>query len=280
MQRNDRQSTARATGSRWAGAAFWRAVRRRWRAIASRARAAPVVPQGKLTLAWHTNIASRWLDPQQHDGTASPDNFLMALHDGADQELPRRALRPSGARRTLRVRRGREERHVQAARGHQVPRRHAGHAGGRQVELRALSRRLGRGAARADRRASRSWTTAPSASTSRSRSSISRSCWAPPMSCGAGWVVPAKYYEQVGQDGFHAEADRRRPLQAGLAGAGREARVRGVRRLLPPGPRQAVHDGQRAGGGDARRDARARRGGHHLFRPGRADRPGEEQSRS
>src|SRR6185295_5788306 len=45
-------------------------------------RAEPVVPQGKLTLAWHTNIAARWLDPQQHDGTASPDNFLMALHDG------------------------------------------------------------------------------------------------------------------------------------------------------------------------------------------------------
>src|SRR3954470_18234559 len=46
------------------------------------ARAATVVPQGKLTLAWHTNIAPRWLDPQSHDGTASPDNFLMALHDG------------------------------------------------------------------------------------------------------------------------------------------------------------------------------------------------------
>ena len=31
-----------------------------------------------MTLAWHTNIAPRWLDPQQHDGTATPDNFLMA----------------------------------------------------------------------------------------------------------------------------------------------------------------------------------------------------------
>ena len=39
-------------------------------------------PAGKMVLAWHTNIAARWLDPQQHDGTASPDNFLMALHDG------------------------------------------------------------------------------------------------------------------------------------------------------------------------------------------------------
>src|SRR6516162_5747661 len=45
-------------------------------------RAAGITPQGKLTLAWHTNIAPRWLDPQQHDGTATPDNFLMALHDG------------------------------------------------------------------------------------------------------------------------------------------------------------------------------------------------------
>src|SRR5258705_8190596 len=45
------------------------------------ARAATVVPKGKMVLAWHTNIAARWLDPQQHDGTASGDNFLMALHD-------------------------------------------------------------------------------------------------------------------------------------------------------------------------------------------------------
>jgi peptide/nickel transport system substrate-binding protein len=45
------------------------------------ARAATVVPKGKMVLAWHTNIAARWLDPQQHDGTASPDNFIFALQD-------------------------------------------------------------------------------------------------------------------------------------------------------------------------------------------------------
>ena len=39
-------------------------------------------PNGKMVLAWHTNIAARWLDPQRHDGTATPDNFLNALHDG------------------------------------------------------------------------------------------------------------------------------------------------------------------------------------------------------
>jgi peptide/nickel transport system substrate-binding protein len=42
---------------------------------------AKVEPKGSLTLAWHTNITARWLDPQHHDGTATPDNFLMALHD-------------------------------------------------------------------------------------------------------------------------------------------------------------------------------------------------------
>src|SRR5690348_13721798 len=51
------------------------------------AAAGGVVPKGKMTLAWHTNIASRWLDPQQHDGTASPDNFLFAIHDGLVKNL-------------------------------------------------------------------------------------------------------------------------------------------------------------------------------------------------
>src|SRR4249920_140596 len=48
---------------------------------------AAVAPQGKLTLAWHTNIAARWLDPQQHDGTATPDNFLMANQDALIKNL-------------------------------------------------------------------------------------------------------------------------------------------------------------------------------------------------
>src|SRR5438093_4819392 len=42
---------------------------------------AKVEPKGSMTLAWHAGIAARWLDPQEHDGGATPDNFLMALHD-------------------------------------------------------------------------------------------------------------------------------------------------------------------------------------------------------
>ena len=43
--------------------------------------AADVAARGSMVLAWHTNIAPRWLDPQQHDGGATPDNFLNVLHD-------------------------------------------------------------------------------------------------------------------------------------------------------------------------------------------------------
>jgi hypothetical protein len=53
------------------------------------AQGAPVVPKGKLTLAWHTTIAPKWLDPQEHDGTATPDNFLNALHDALITHLTR-----------------------------------------------------------------------------------------------------------------------------------------------------------------------------------------------
>ena len=60
-------------------------------AVATTALAAPfvrgaraageVVPSGSMVLAWHTNIAPRWLDPLQHDGGATPDNFLNVVQD-------------------------------------------------------------------------------------------------------------------------------------------------------------------------------------------------------
>jgi len=59
-------------------------------ALAATALAAPFVRRayaaanavgGSMVLAWHTNIAPRWLDPQQHDGGATPDNFLNVLQD-------------------------------------------------------------------------------------------------------------------------------------------------------------------------------------------------------
>jgi len=34
-----------------------------------------------MMLGWHTNIAPGWFDPLQHDGGATPDNFLIVVHD-------------------------------------------------------------------------------------------------------------------------------------------------------------------------------------------------------
>ena len=81
LNKQDR-AAHRQPGRAWAGAASWRGVRR---PSAASHRGRPPTPwcrRASLTLAWHTNIAAHWLDPQQHDGTASPDNFLMAIHDG------------------------------------------------------------------------------------------------------------------------------------------------------------------------------------------------------
>ncbi len=49
--------------------------------LVRRAGAAESPCEGGMVLAWHTNIAPRWLDPQQHDGGATPDNFLNVVHD-------------------------------------------------------------------------------------------------------------------------------------------------------------------------------------------------------
>ncbi|HKC97161.1 MAG TPA: ABC transporter substrate-binding protein, partial [Methylomirabilota bacterium] len=50
-------------------------------AVASFSLPAGASARGKLVLAWHAGFASRWLDPQEHDGTATPDNFFTAIHD-------------------------------------------------------------------------------------------------------------------------------------------------------------------------------------------------------
>ena len=53
---------------------------------------------------------------------------------------------------------------------------------------------------------------------------------------GAGWIVPKKYVEKVGDDGFKKRADRRRPLPVRLVHAGRGARAGGRRPVLAQDP--------------------------------------------
>ena len=144
---------------------------------------ADAAPNGAMTLAWHTTMAPRWLDPQQHDGTATPDNFLFALHDALIKNFRARALRSSrrspknsSSPRTPRARPS------GSATGIKFHDGDAGHARRRQMELRKLSRRARPRRFTKDRGRSTSSTSARSVSASRSRFSISRSCWAPATS--------------------------------------------------------------------------------------------------
>jgi peptide/nickel transport system substrate-binding protein len=40
-----------------------------------------VVPQGKLVLGWHSGVSSSWLDPQEQPAMLTPTNFQYAVHD-------------------------------------------------------------------------------------------------------------------------------------------------------------------------------------------------------
>jgi peptide/nickel transport system substrate-binding protein len=43
--------------------------------------AAQMAPKGKVTLAWHSGVSSLWLDPQLQPAMLSPANFQYAVHD-------------------------------------------------------------------------------------------------------------------------------------------------------------------------------------------------------
>jgi len=173
------------------------------------AQRAPVVPTGTLTLAWHTTIAPKWLDPQEHDGTATPDNFLNALHDALIKNF----------RDTLYDHPGLAERYEFAAdaksatfwlrpgitfhNGEPVTAQDVQfsftHYRGARADL--LQRKTAR-VEIVDDRTVRFHFTEPFLDFLQifGTSNVS----------GAGWIVPAKYYQQVGPDGF-----KQKPIGAG-----------------------------------------------------------------
>ena len=56
---------------------------------------AKVVPSGKFTLAWHAGLSSNWLDPQDNPAMATPYNFAYALHDALVKTMPAGLNTPS-----------------------------------------------------------------------------------------------------------------------------------------------------------------------------------------
>ena len=152
----------------------------------------------------------------------------MRVHDGLIKNFREQQYDHLALGRALRICRGRQERDVSPAAGHQIPRRLAGHAGRMSNGASSTTAAPGPRCCTTRPRASRSSMTTPSAFTSTSRSSIFRSCSARRNVCGAGWVVPAEILSEGRAGRVSAEADRRRALQARVAAAGHTARFRGL----------------------------------------------------
>src|SRR5215813_5797309 len=166
-------------------------------------------PNGAMTLAWHTAMAPRWLDPQEHDGTATPDNFLTALHDAL--------IKNSGT--DLYNHASLAERYEFAKDGKSAPfwlREGIKFHNGEPVtpEDVKFSYESYRGALASAFKAKTEAVEIVDKRTVRFRFKEPFLDFLLLLGSGnvtgAGWVVPAKYYQQVGPDGF-----KRKPIGAG-----------------------------------------------------------------
>ena len=96
---------------------------------------------------------------------------------------------------------------------------------------------------------------------------------------GAGWIVPKKYVQEVGEDGFKKAPIGAGPYKFVSFTPGRGTGVRGLRRLLAQDARREAAGLQGgARGGDAAGGAEARRGRYRLLDPRRAGRGAAEDA--
>jgi peptide/nickel transport system substrate-binding protein len=173
------------------------------------AAAGGVTPRGKMTLAWHTNIAPRWLDPGQHDGSATPDNFITIVHDALiknhkDKLYDHLALAeefefPEDAgSATFRLRPDIYFHDGSPVTPEDVKWSYENYRGAWAQVLHERTDRI----TFSDKRTVRFEFKGPFLDFPRLMGTANV--------CGAAWVVPAKYVEKVGGDGFVA-----RPIGAG-----------------------------------------------------------------
>lgn len=165
--------------------------------------------RGKFVLAWHTAMAPRWLDPLEHDGAATPDNFLMALHDALIKnsgkvlyDHPCLAegydLAADARSCTFKLRPGIKFHNGDPVTPEDVKWSYENYRGALAAILKAKTRDV----EVVDRQTVRFHFVEPFLDFLLLVGSSNV--------CGAGWVVPAKYYQQVGPDVF-----KRRPIGAG-----------------------------------------------------------------
>jgi peptide/nickel transport system substrate-binding protein len=163
--------------------------------------AADVAPSGSMVLAWHTNIAPRWLDPQQHDGGATGDNFLNVVQDALIKNFREKLydhlaladhfeFAEDAKSAIFRLRPGLKFHNGTSVTPEDVKWSYEHYHG---AWAKVLHDRTD-GIEIANERTVRFSFKEPFLDFPRLIGTANV--------CGAGWVVPAKYYQEVGQDGF------------------------------------------------------------------------------
>jgi len=173
------------------------------------ARAAGVAASGSMVLAWHTNIAPRWLDPLQHDGGATGDNFLNIVQDALIKNYKAQLydhlaladhfeFSEDAKSATFRLRDNIYFHDGSPVTPEDVSWSYEHYHGAWAKVLHDRTDRI----SLLDKHSIRFDFKAPFLDFPRLIGTANV--------CGAGWVVPAKYYQQVGQDGF-----AQKPIGAG-----------------------------------------------------------------
>src|SRR5881409_886714 len=165
--------------------------------------------KGKIVLAWHAGFASRWLDPQEHDGTATPDNFLTALHDALVKNqgtelydhpglAERFTIAADAKNATFTLRKGIKFHNGEPVTPQDVKFSYENYRGAKADVFKKKSERV----EIVDDRTIRFLFKEPFLDFA--------ILFGTANVTGAAWVVPEKYYKQVGADGF-----KQKPIGAG-----------------------------------------------------------------
>jgi peptide/nickel transport system substrate-binding protein len=165
--------------------------------------------KGKIVLAWHAGLASRWLDPQEHDGTATPDNFFTALHDALIKNqgtqlydhpalAEKFTIAPDAKSATFTLRRGTKFHNGDPVTVQDVKFSYENYRGAKADVFKKKTERVDI----VDDRTIRFVFKEPFLDFGILFGTANVD--------GAAWVVPEKYYKQVGPDGF-----KQKPIGAG-----------------------------------------------------------------
>lgn len=164
-------------------------------------------PQGKVVYAWFTSLATAWNDPQENGALVTPYIFQYIMHDAVVKNLPGQPFAPSLAESyeiapdfksaTFKLREGIKFHNGEPVTSEDVKFTFENYKGANAKLLKDKTERI----------------ETPDARTVRfifSEPFLDFLVLYGTPASGAGWVVPAKYYQEVGPDGF-----KKNPIGAG-----------------------------------------------------------------